>query len=89
MSLSALKSEELFKGKVMLDERSVRCCEQAWGLRLTRSSADAAHCAGYSYSAFLNSGSVDVGLDQNAQTHTSSQAHTNTLVAVRLRQAPF
>ena len=42
MSLSALKSEEWFKGRVMLEERSERCCEQAWVLRLTRSSADPA-----------------------------------------------
>ena len=47
MSLSAPKSEELFKGRVMLEERSERCCEQAWVLRLTRSSSDPAYYGDY------------------------------------------
>ena len=97
MSLSALKSEELFKGRVMLEERSERCCEQAWVLRLIRSSADPANYGDYFLNAFLNAllnaflnpDAVDADRDQNAQMHASSEAHTNTLVAVRLRQAPF
>ena len=54
MSLSALKSEEWFKGRVMLEERSERCCEQAWVLRLTRSSADPANYSDYFLNAFRN-----------------------------------
>ena len=67
MSLSALKSEELFKGKVMLDERSERCCEQVWVLRLTHSSSLPGYYGDYflnaSLNAFLNTNPVQVGLD--------------------------
>ena len=47
MSLYALRWEESCKGEVMLEERSERCCEQAWVLRLTRSSADPANYGDY------------------------------------------
>ena len=62
-------------------------------LRLTRSSANPASYGDYFLNPLLdvslNADPLDADRDQNAQTHTSSQAHTNTLVAVRLRQAPF
>ena len=65
MSLSALKSEEWFKGRAMLEERSERCCEQAWGLRLTHSSSDPAYYGNYFLNALLNAllnpDAVDVG----------------------------
>ena len=49
----------------MLEERSERCCEQAWGLRLTHSSSDPAYYGDYflnaSLNALLNPDAVDVG----------------------------
>ena len=38
----------------MLEERSERCCEQAWVLRLTRSSSDPAYYGDYFLNALLN-----------------------------------